>query len=745
MNTAKYIWLLLFLLSANGLAAQTYSISNDIPVFVGGHSLKSAWAGGLTAPQLSAIDLDNDGLLDLVIYERDGGALLPLLRGATTGQIDFAYAPQFLPQFPVALSDWVLLRDFDADGLIDIFAAIQQVSQVRVFRNTSGGTGSALSFSLYQDTVISSYPPVLPLYSSKSDLPAIDDVDGDGDLDFITFQLSGTKVEWHKNLSVESTGGLGSLVFKRQSRCFGHFEEDAFDCTALIGRVPCGTGERDAAEEFEDAKIALHSGSTILSLDLDNNGLKDLVIGDVGCATLYGLYNGGTPQIANFDSLETDYPASDSAANVLLFPASYFVDVDNDGIKDLLVAPNKDDQVEDRRSIQYFKNLGSNLVPDFKFQRFGILQDEMIDMGTAAMPTFFDYDGDGLQDLLVGGAGRFDSLIGYVPLLQLYQNTGTAQLPAFTLVSADFMSLSQNAAFANVDHLRPACGDLDGDGDTDLLLGCTDGAIFHFTNTAGPGNPATFNLQTPNFAGIDIGLSSAPQLIDIDVDGDLDLLVGDHRGFVHYYGNVGSAQVPSFALVTDSLGHVKVNDFTGLVTSNGYAQPFACDYDGDSDLDLMVGGVGGEVQVYENISLVPNAAFTRVGDFVGRDFGTDASIAAAILDSARLSFVVGSHRGGLSLLRDSGPVGVAHHTPDVPPTIKLYPNPASDQVSFEIVGAHVGLQGYGLYDALGRMQAKGTITGNAGEIDLGHLPDGIYIAVFTGKSGAWSQRVVVAH
>lgn len=741
MRIAQFFWLLLLFALTHAATAQNYVLSTDIPVQVSGQALTAAWAGGLTAPQLSAIDLDNDGRLDLVIFDRDGGWLLPFYNGGTVGEIDYTFAPAYMSIFPSALREWTLLRDFDADGFVDIFTAIPQVSNVRVYRNTSSSTGGSLSFALYTDTVQSNYPPLLDLFSSKSDLPAIDDVDGDGDLDLLTFQLGGNRVEWHRNTSIETTSGLLGMDFAVQSRCFGHFEEDALGCEPSIGRIPCAAGQRMDLPQEE--KTAAHAGSTILSLDLDSNGLKDLVIGDIGCSSLYALYNGGTAQIADFTSRELNFPANTTPANVLLFPAAFFIDLDNDGIKDLAAAPNKADQVEDQKSIAFFTNVGTNGLPEFNYERVGILQDQMIDVGTASMPTFLDHNGDGLQDLLVGGAGRYDSLLGYHPLLALYENTGTGQQPAYELVSADYLQLRDHPAFTTATHLRPTAGDLDGDGDQDLLLGCADGTLYHFANTAPVGSPATFVLQTPNFAGIDVGLNSSPQLIDLDGDLDHDLLVGDHRGFVRYYRNDGSVSAPNYGLVTDSLGHVKVNNFTGLPSSNGYANPFACDYDHDLDLDLLVGGVDGEVQVYENLTLAPNATFQRVGDLFGRDFGTNAAVAAATLDSARLSFVVGDHRGGLTLWRDGGPVGMAPAHTHVLPDVQLFPNPAHTHVTFTIQGNSGAFNQYAIYDMLGRQHAFASFKTTTDTIDLTDLDAGFYVVVFSGRAGQCSRRLLV--
>lgn len=734
MRFAKCLCLLLLLLAELAAHAQNYVISNDISVTRNGNTLKSAWAGGLNAPQFSSVDLDNDGTLDLLVFDRVGPRLLTFLNHGTSGQMDFHFAPAYADLFPQGLVDWVLLRDFDADGKMDLWTAVPQVSNVKIFRNTSALTGGTLSFALHEDTIITTYPPLLPLYMGKSDIPVIDDIDGDGDLDLLTFHIGGQKIEWHKNLSIENTGGLLGTEFEVQSRCFGHFEEDAFTCTALLNRVPCGTGQRYDGSGYTPAEPSLHAGSAAVSLDLNADGLKDLLIGDVGCPTIYSLLNAGTTQIAHFGSSDPHYPATDSAVAVTIFPAPYYLDMDNDGLKDLVVAPNATGQIEDERGVMFHKNTGQNNQPDFVFQRYGLLQEDMIDMGSGANPAFLDYNDDGLMDILLGGIGRFDSLTGYVPRLQLLANVGTAQQPAYDIVDADYLNLQGNPVFNGIAWIKPASGDLDHDGDWDLMLGASDGTLFYFQNTAPPNTAAVFVLTATNYAGIDVGLNSAPQLVDLDQDNDLDLLIGNHRGYIQYWDNAGTATVPNYVLVDDTLGHVKLNDYTGLTVSNGFAQPLALDYDGDSDLDLLVGGIEGVVAIFENINLQPGATFVQAGTLFGRDFGLHASPAAAVLDSSRFSYVVGDLRGGLTLMRDAGPLGSHEPQPHVAADIRLWPQPAQDRVYYRWEASDGRrLEAVELYDMLGQLVRVGQATGNQGELALGGLPAGMYRAVFSGR------------
>lgn len=744
MRFAKCLPLLLCLGMATPSPAQNYVISNDISVTVDGTALKAAWAGGLNAPQFSNVDLDNDGTLDLLVFDRVGPRLLTFLNEGTAGETDFHFAPAYADMFPQGLVDWVLMRDFDADGKMDIWTAVPQVSNVKVYRNISSLTGGTLSFALHEDTIYSNYPPILPMYMGRSDIPAIDDIDGDGDLDVLTFHIGGQEIEWHRNLSVENTGGLLGMEFSVQSRCFGHFEEDAFTCTALLNRVPCGAGQRDMEAVQGTTRTGLHAGSSTLSLDLNADGLKDLLIGDVGCPTVYSLVNGGTAQIAHFSSSDPHYPASDSAVTVTIFPAPYYLDMDNDGLKDLVVAPNSTSQIEDERGVMFHKNTGQNNQPNFVFQRYGLVQEEMIDMGTGSNPTFLDYNDDGLMDILLGGNGRFDSLNGYIPRLQLFGNVGTAQAPAFELVDSDYLNLRSSPVFSGITWIKPTAGDLDHDGDDDLILGASDGTLYYFLNVGPPNAAAVYVLTQTNYAGIDVGLNSAPQLVDLDQDNDLDLLIGNHRGYVQYWDNAGSPTVPNYVLVDDTLGQVKRNDNTGLTVSNGFSQPFALDYDGDSDVDLLVGGITGDVAVYENISLQPGSTFAQSGTLFGRDFGQNASPAATVLDSSRLTYVVGEMRGGLTLMRDAGPL-----RSDDPQTIAkaevwTWPQPATNLIHYRWqAGEGKRLDQVAVYNMLGHLVHSAQVRSTSGQLDLEGLPAGMYRMVFTGKGLQASRPLVI--
>jgi hypothetical protein len=134
----------------------------------------------------------------------------------------------------------------------------------------------------------------------------------------------------------------------------------------------------------------------------------------------------------------------------------------------------------------------------------------------------------------------------------------------------------------------PTLGDIDGDGDLDLFVGESSGALNYFENTGTPSEPH-FTLVSDEFGGFDVGRRSVPVLHDYDGDGDLDLLVGSESEGIRVFLNAGTPSAPNF--VDD--GVLDLADF-------GFVAPAFADIDGDGDDDVLLGGTGGGLWFYEN-------------------------------------------------------------------------------------------------------------------------------------------------
>ena len=125
------------------------------------------------------------------------------------------------------------------------------------------------------------------LYVSSADIPAIVDVDGDLDLDILTFSIAGDHVEYHKNMSKELFGHCDSLIYVLKNKCWGGFREEVTSnaITLFDNSTLCTTGNVPNPELpvniKPEAEEKAHSGSTLLALDIDQSGVLDALIGDV--------------------------------------------------------------------------------------------------------------------------------------------------------------------------------------------------------------------------------------------------------------------------------------------------------------------------------------------------------------------------------------------------------------------------------------------------------------------------------
>ncbi len=196
--------------------------------------------------------------------------------------------------------------------------------------------------------------------------------------------------------------------------------------------------------------------------------------------------------------------------------------------------------------MKLYLNAGSYRNPDWRRQ-FTFFNDYEYRMYSA----FADINGDDLTDVICGN--------------KVFVNTGRFDNPSFEIDSA--------LIFPDEYYYSPvAAGDIDSDGDTDILYGSN--GITLLENTGAPANPHFFQ-GTARFGGIEILPSYSPlTLHDFDFDGDLDLYAG-----TALYENTGDAQNAVFQLKDAGLLSPFPPDLV--------LKPVFADIDRDGDFDFI--------------------------------------------------------------------------------------------------------------------------------------------------------------
>ncbi|MBK6948742.1 MAG: VCBS repeat-containing protein [Haliscomenobacter sp.] len=521
-----------------------------VPVVKSGRMLSNPWVGGFNTPQLAAVDLNRDGLDDLYVFDREGNVQSAFLTVSKNGKKQYEFNPGYTAKFP-ELENWVLPRDYNGDNIPDLFAYsdILGIDGISVYSGEyKGDTLAFKRFPFRGPFGLAPFPlngsVLTPIYVSKVDLPAVDDIDCDGDIDLLTFNLAGGYAELFQNQSVERGYGLDSLVFTLQNNCWGGFYESGLTEKVDLAPAP-GACFRSG---FDDLVVNYrHAGSTSLTLDMDGDGDKELILGDVSYNNLNYLRNGGSCKVAWMDQQDNQFPSSDTPVDLPLFPAAFSLDLDFDGAKDLAVSPSSRFGSENYHAIWFYKNIGTASKPAFRLQQKDFLIDQMIDLGTGANPTLADVNGDGLFDLVVGNQSLFSDGADRNSSLALYLNVGSATEPVFEWTSSDWLNFSPLEG--NSFGFCPSFGDLDPDGDLDLVVGEEAGRLLFAENVGGAGKAMQFGPVVIGYQNIDVGLASVPQVVDLDGDGLPDLVIGERSGNVNFYRNIGSKGNPAFETI----------------------------------------------------------------------------------------------------------------------------------------------------------------------------------------------------
>jgi len=513
--------------------------------------LSNPFSGGINYARISWYDWDLDNDIDLFLLDED----LHFKYFENNG--DMNSHNFILADHPInGLSgiNWFHLDDLNGDGNIDL-ATQSTLDPSHVMFFEFNGEDFEYTSLLYQNNG-------QPVISASVMTPTFADIDDDGDLDFFTGNVNGT-VNYYDNIGI--VNGIPQF----------EFVSSFWQNILIVG-----------------PSQSRHGASAIRFIDLDGDQDLDLAWGDYFQRSLYIIWNIGTAEnpVMDPENFTYQYPENDpiftSGQNM---PS--FADIDGDSDMDLFITVlGGDGPIQLNDNFLMYENVGSSTNPNYELTTENFLGS--LDLLSDVVPAFIDINNDGALDLFVGQ----DYTTETSPTqgrIYYFKNEGLSDL-TFSLEHSDYLGTEIGLS------LSPEFIDIDSDGDYDLFIGEYNGKINYYENTG--------TLTDPNFVdqgllpNIDLGFFSIPEFCDIDNDADYDLFIGNYDGQIHFYENIGNHQNFNFS---ESSLDVEFD------SEQSRSAPRFIDLDYDGDFDLLVGTATDGVSIYWNTGSQDEYSFVK--------------------------------------------------------------------------------------------------------------------------------------
>ncbi|MBC8277436.1 MAG: T9SS type A sorting domain-containing protein [FCB group bacterium] len=473
-------------------------------------------------PIIDLVDIDNDGDLDLFLgvgqYNMDG-IICYYRNDGDAFNLDMQLVSEFFLEINVGQNASPEFCDIDGDSDYDLFIGCED-GKVWYYENI--GTPESCDFEY-----VTNYYDSIDV--GNMSVPRFCDIDGDGDYDLFAANES----------AGNSAGFVGDMDYYEN-----------------IGTV------NDPDFQFITGQylfMDMSAKSSPYAVDINDNGLYELLVGTIDGNIVY-FENEGTvesPELVYTDSCFLNL-------NLSYQPIFSFRDLDNDTDFDMVVR-----RMGFSDYIDLYENTGSPDQPEFAFWQNIASSEDWSQSGV----DFCDIDGDDDYDVFFGD--------GYNQI-QYYENIGNTMQPQYRFITENYLNQPYQGG-----KMFPRFNDIDHDGDFDLFMGyyLQDSYIFFWRNWGDPLN-ADFVLEdTLFYYEYPPALHPRPCLADIDADGDDDMFVGESGGALLFFRNNEFSSVnphPDNLPITFTLRQNYPNPFNARTVI-----PFTLDRAGKIKIDIF--------------------------------------------------------------------------------------------------------------------------------------------------------------
>lgn len=351
-----------------------------------------------------------------------------------------------------------------------------------------------------------------------------------------------------------------------------------------------------------------------------------------------------------------------------------------------------------------------------------------------------DYNADGFDDIVVGGTGTYNN--NRIALMYFGSNEGIGPEPDL------YLPMPCSGCYNPFPDPITTCGDINADGYDDFTLGddnCGSGrSLVYFGGPEATNQPATI-INSP-IPGRKFGYYTTKQSGDFNWDGYPDLVNYSYynRTLYFYYGGPDFDSIPDHTILDTTLSvGLSAIDYTPVSPNSNSSNLLVANYNSEGSSFKIYSG--GEDSDNEVIYKLQNDLVYTVQGVASGDFNNDGylEIYAGIPGERNYGYLY----GGIIFLYEPYLVGIDEESTDNQKQLKVYPNPARNNLSVEISNSNDSPLILNIYDISGKLlksqEIKNVTSKDVISIPINKLGEGIYVLKIQQSGETYYSKFVV--